>query len=340
MINFGFKKFSRIIIKSDSSSWVLDELKKEIEASIKKKINFLNHNLLKIIKHQCIFFVNKYDILNKIHETNNIAISYFHTDPSKLKENNRILKKLKNNKVKCVQVTNNYTKSFLIKKGVDKKKIFKIPIGIEIKKFPFISPKKKIILKKKKNLDNYLVIGSFQKDGIGWKNGDKPKKIKGPDIFVKIINNLKNKHKIHVILTGPSRGYVIKKLKEMHVSYEHHFLKKYEDIKKFYKFLDIYLVTSREEGGPRSVLESMASGVVIYSTRVGQAKEIIKNSHNGFLYDISKTKEISRKIIKNYLDHKKTKKILFNARITANIFSYNKMKKDWLFFFKNLKQKK
>ena len=38
-------------------------------------------------------------------------------------------------------------------------------------------------------------------------------------------------------------------------------LSKYKDIKKLL-LVDIYLVTS-EEGGPRSILESMASGVLM-----------------------------------------------------------------------------
>ena len=37
---------------------------------------------------------------------------------------------------------------------------------------------------------NSILIGSFQKDGVGWKEGIKPKLIKGPDIFVKVLDKL------------------------------------------------------------------------------------------------------------------------------------------------------
>ena len=42
-----------------------------------------------------------------------------------------------------------------------------------------------------------------------------------------------------------------------------------------YRALDAYLVTSRDEGGPKAVLESMATGVPIVSTRVGQAVDLV-----------------------------------------------------------------
>ena len=85
MINLGVKKFSKVIIKSDKSSWVLDELKKEIEFVLKNKIKFINQNLNYFVKDQCIFFINKYDLINKKNNINNIAVSFFHIDQQKKK---------------------------------------------------------------------------------------------------------------------------------------------------------------------------------------------------------------------------------------------------------------
>ena len=340
MIDLKAKKFSKVIIKSDKSSWVLDELKKEIEFSLKNKINFINQNFNYFIKGQCIFYINKYDLIREKNKNNNIAVSFFHIDPKKKKENKNILDYLINNKfIKCIQVTNKKMESYLIKKGIKKKKIFKIPIGIDIKKFPYVSIKKKMALKKKKGLEDYFVIGSFQKDGIGWGDGNRPKMIKGPDLFIKIIKKLKKKLNLHVILTGPSRGYVINNLKKLNVSYQHHYLKKYEELKNYYSLLDAYIVSSREEGGPRAILESMSSGVPIYSTRVGQAPEVIKNGYNGFLFDINKYDKLINLIIKNFKNNKTKLKIVRNAKNTAKNFSYYKNKKLWTNFFECLKKK-
>ena len=42
--------------------------------------------------------------------------------------------------------------------------------------------------------------------------------------------------------------------------------------------LDMYMVTSREEGGPMGLLESMACGVPVVSTPVGMAPDLLQNN--------------------------------------------------------------
>ena len=43
-----------------------------------------------------------------------------------------------------------------------------------------------------------------------------------------------------------------------------------------YHALDAYVVPSRQEGGPEGVLESLASGVPLVTTRVGQAADLVR----------------------------------------------------------------
>ena len=57
-------------------------------------------------------------------------------------------------------------------------------------------------------------------------------------------------------------------------------------VANYYKASDLYLITSREEGGPKSILESMACGVPLISTKVGMAEDIIIDGQNGYLVDI------------------------------------------------------
>jgi glycosyltransferase involved in cell wall biosynthesis len=45
-------------------------------------------------------------------------------------------------------------------------------------------------------------------------------------------------------------------------------------------------VTSRQEGGPKAVLEAMASGTPLVTTRVGQAAELVADGENGLLADV------------------------------------------------------
>jgi glycosyltransferase involved in cell wall biosynthesis len=91
---------------------------------------------------------------------------------------------------------------------------------------------------------------------------------------------------LHVLLSGPARGYVRAGLDRLGIPYVHRRLERYEDVAQLYHALDVYLVPSRQEGGPKSVLEAMASGVPIVSTRVGQATELVRDRVNGRLVDV------------------------------------------------------
>jgi len=96
------------------------------------------------------------------------------------------------------------------------------------------------------------------------------------------------KHRVpelHVLLTGPARGYVITRLLEIGLPHTHRYLDRYADIGLYYQALDAYVVASRQEGGPKAILEAMSSGVPIISTRVGQAMDIIKHGVNGWMVD-------------------------------------------------------
>lgn len=61
---------------------------------------------------------------------------------------------------------------------------------------------------------------------------------------------------------------------------------------KYYSTLDLYLITSRAEGGPKSILESLASGVPLITSSVGMAPEIITSGKNGFLVEIQNVEQM------------------------------------------------
>lgn len=132
---------------------------------------------------------------------------------------------------------------------------------------------------------NSFVIGSFQKDGIGWQKGMSPKLVKGPDIFLSTLSHLKSRtiRPLFVLLTGPSRGYIKEGLRSLGIPFYHTYLNSSSELPSFYSALDVYCVTSRDEGGPKAILESMACGIPIVSTKVGQAPDIIEHGVNGIL---------------------------------------------------------
>jgi len=86
-----------------------------------------------------------------------------------------------------------------------------------------------------------------------------------------------------VLLTGPARGFVKRGLDRLGIAYAHDYVEDYLTLPDRYAALDVYLNPSREEGGPKGILEAMASGVPVVSTAVGMAPDIIGENVAGYL---------------------------------------------------------
>ena len=89
-----------------------------------------------------------------------------------------------------------------------------------------------------------------------------------------------------MLLSGPARGFIKQGLDTLGVSYRHEVIPHYWDIISLYHCLDIYLISSREEGGPKAILESLAAAVPLVSTKVGMAPDVIEHGENGLLAEI------------------------------------------------------
>ena len=86
-----------------------------------------------------------------------------------------------------------------------------------------------------------------------------------------------------MILTGPARGYVKKRLDKAGITYLHRYIDDYEKIVDYFHVLDFYLIASRVEGGPKAILESWASGIPVISTAVGMVPDIAQDGQNALL---------------------------------------------------------
>lgn len=168
--------------------------------------------------------------------------------------------------------------------GVPRDKIVRIPIGVDTRLFQPPSAEQRAAARTRLGIpDNAVVIGSFQKDGVGWGDGMEPKPIKGPDIFLGAIERLRGELPLVVMLTGPARGYMKQGLERLGVPYVHRYVHCHADLVECYHALDLYIVSSREEGGPMGLMESMSSGVPVVSTRVGMAPDLIADGVSGGL---------------------------------------------------------
>ena len=241
-------------------------------------------------RHQSVFYTSKYDILMEWKPPKHrIAFPYFHGKPSSGDGFARMISAIEthHDEIARIQVSHSEMHEIILETGINSHKVFKIPIGINPDYFVWTTPEEKQVARMKLGIpQSSVVIGTFQKDGNGWGEGLKPKLIKGPDVFLKTIKILKPQvPEIFVLLTGPARGYVKNGLEKLGVPYLHKYLNDYTQIGEYFNALDLYIVSSREEGGPKAVLESMASGIPLVTTRVGQAMDLVKHGKNAWMVE-------------------------------------------------------
>ena len=149
-----------------------------------------------------------------------------------------------------------------------------IPFWINKDTFYQINNKTKLRKKYGIPIESYT-IGSFQRD-TEKKGFKRPKLSKGPDQYVEIVKHLNTTVKrLHVVLAGKRREYIISRLKKENINYSYFEMVDFSSLNDLYNLLDLYIVASRVEGGPASVLESAVSKTPIIATDVGIVSEIL-----------------------------------------------------------------
>ena len=156
------------------------------------------------------------------------------------------------------------------------KKIYVSPFWINNKIWFPISENKDLKSKFFIPSDAYIV-GSFQRDTEG-KDGISPKLSKGPDQLFQIIKAISEQKNIFVILAGHRRTYLINLLEENNVPYKYYERVDQVSLNELYNCLDLYIVSSRVEGGPQAIFECALSKTPIISTDVGIASEILSKT--------------------------------------------------------------
>ncbi len=338
-----WKPYSHIYIIGDNASWVIDEEAKKfkellngmgLSANIKKRMYF---NLPQIVYYTSQFSLNDETIYKS---KNKIIVDYFHGHPDKGENFRKCFESLKKHhkEISKVRVSNKEMEELIKTSGIDSSKVARIPISIDIETFKPQTPEKRQEIRKTLGIpENAVVIGSFQKDGVGWNEGLEPKLIKGPDVFLKVIEKLKSEiPNIHVLLSGPARGFVKAGLTTLGIPFTHRYYSDYKKIADLYDALDLYIISSREEGGPKALLESMAKGVPVVTTAVGQCRDLVINEKNALITSVDDTNQLFNYSIKAIKDENLRKTLINNGYITAKENSYNEQKSMWKNLFSGI----
>lgn len=256
--------------------------------------------------------------------SNRYAVTFFHGKPEDgpdvARHIDRFLRLLP--KADKVITAASKTENRLLEWGVPRANLVRIPIGVDTGSFLFADAATRNTAKERLGVPaDRLCIGSFQKDGVGWGDGMEPKLIKGPDVFLDAVEHIARETPVFVLLTGPARGYVKAGLDRLGIPYRHYYLDDYLKIIECYHALDLYLMTSREEGGPMSIMESMATGTPIVATRCGMAEDILVDGGNGALVPVGDAANVAARALELMSDLNRLQAT--RARARADVMAYD-----------------
>ena len=273
-----------IQIITDGYDWVVSEISKSLSSEIARKgLARVSANPFFHFSRNKLLHFNSVPVPRR-YKTNRVLATWYHVnqDDPRLTQMQEVA-----SRIDRLHPTAQKTKQTLIQHGFPEDKIRVVPMGIDLNLFSSSSPE--TIKRTRESLGiptEAFVIGSFQKDGDGWGEGMNPKLIKGPDVFCDVIERLAKDLPVHVLLSGPSRGYVKARLTKANVPFTHRFLNAYQEVNTLYQALDVYLISSRTEGVPLALLESWATGTPLVSTRVGMVADVAKDDKTALLADI------------------------------------------------------
>ena len=267
-----------IYINTIKENWVVDRFVKEWnEFNFKqKKILFGRKSIIWIIAPWTWSKIPK-RYLSK----NKVVCTIHHIDEEKFGIEELSEFKERDKYVDLYHVISKST-SIQVKK-ITKKEIKVIPFWINKNLWFCIEDKE--TLYKKFNLDkNSYYIGSFQRDTEG-SDLVSPKLSKGPDQFLTIAKHFnKSKENLVVLLTGRRRQYLINSLEKEGIKYKYFEMVSFKELNELYNLLDLYIVSSRYEGGPQAIMECALNKTPLISTDVGIASEVLSEES---IFDMS-----------------------------------------------------
>ena len=329
---------SRLFVVGDDIGWSIDDDTARLAGAARRLgYDVFPGSWARFAKQQAVFHAEHFGALRPrwLESSHRLGLSYFHGRPGTpgYPEFDEAYAALRGNaaRVDRVQVTHPEMEELVLEAGVDPAKVFRIPIGVDIEHFPLADAQAHTRSRRELGLpESAFVVGSFQKDGVGWGEGLEPKQIKGPDTLVATLERVRARiPDLAVLLTGPARGYVRRELERAGIPYRYANLRSRERLASAYHALDVYLVTSRQEGGPKSVLESLAAGAPLVTTRVGQAPDLVADGENGLLADVDDVEALAASVQRVHDDAALAERLRTAGRPTAEAYADERLDPLW-----------
>lgn len=329
---------SRLFVVGDDFGWSIDDDRARLTATAARLgYEVAPPQWARFARRQAVFNHDHFGALQPrwLDSSHRLGLSYFHGRPGTpgYPEFDLAFETLRRHasRIDRVQVTHAEMHELVVGAGVDPDRVFRIPIGVDIDRFPLGDDAARSSARAVLGVPaSAFVVGSFVKDGVGLGDGDEPKPIKGPDALVTTLARVRyGAPELFVLLTGPARGFVRGELERLGIPYRYVRLDSRDGLAGAYHALDVHLVASRQEGGPKSVLEAMASGIPLVTTRVGQVDEVATDGKDALVADVDDVDALAAAVLRTRDDAALRDGLRTAGRRTAERYADERLDDRW-----------
>ena len=219
--------------------------------------------------------------------------------------------------------------------------LVKIPNGVDKNRFFPVPHKEKVELRNQLGLPNkmklFLFVGHFSKE-------------KSPDILLKawletIAETYPETGIVFIGSINPDHFEVdaglVNEIKELSIPYINNrifFIENTNEIEKYYRSADIFVLPSKREGLPNSLLEAMASGLPVIASKIdGITDWVINDGKNGLLFEMGNNDELGNSLLRLLQNKDFSLKLGLRARETVSrSFSIEKVANRYLSLYQDL----
>ena len=215
----------------------------------------------------------------------------------------------------------------LIEEKIDPSKICLIPNGVDLERFKEIEGKsqlrKELGIADKKTI---IYTGRLSYE-------------KGVDYLIRSFSKLnwEANCQLIIIADGPERGNIIWLLDHYQLSKSVILIQEVDDVVSYLNAADLFVLPSQYEGLSNSLLEAMACGLPVISTRVGGSIDIIEDGINGLLVDVDNEEQFTKAILRVFNDSLLAISLGKNARQTIVMqYDLDKISETYLELYKKI----
>lgn len=209
---------------------------------------------------------------------------------------------------------------YLNAKKMKSKQVIKVPgVGVNLTKFEKITNESKLF---QRNIMNYAAEDFILFFAAELNDNKNQKELL---YAIKKINNRIPNLKLILAGSGPNKEELVTITKKLCIDKQVDFLGQIDNVNEYLKITDIAVSSSKREGLPVNLIESMATGIPAVVSNCRGNRDLIKNYQNGFVYN--NIEELADYLIKMYEDQELYSKLALKTTEMAKRFSEKKVTK-------------